>query len=75
MAQGLDELIEWLVAEVAFYGDGKLPPAARPRRRRKTITREDCWFDSFLLGTLVLVRLLCTESLCIYRDALCLEND
>lgn len=23
MAQGLDELIEWLVREVAFYGDGK----------------------------------------------------
>lgn len=23
MAQGLDELIEWLVGEVAFYGDGK----------------------------------------------------
>lgn len=23
MAQGLDELIEWLVSEVAFYGDGK----------------------------------------------------
>lgn len=25
MTQGLDELIEWLVAEVAYYGDGKLP--------------------------------------------------
>lgn len=23
MAQGLDELIEWLVGEVAFYGDGE----------------------------------------------------
>lgn len=25
MAQGLDELIESLVAEVAFYGEGELP--------------------------------------------------
>lgn len=23
MAQGLDELVEWLVGEVSFYGDGK----------------------------------------------------
>lgn len=23
MAQGLDELIEWLVGEVSFYGDGE----------------------------------------------------
>lgn len=29
MAQGLDELIESLVAEVAFYGDGKLLPPLR----------------------------------------------
>lgn len=23
MAQGLDELVEWLVGEVSFYGDGE----------------------------------------------------
>lgn len=23
MAQGLDELVEWLVGEISFYGDGK----------------------------------------------------
>lgn len=26
MAQGLDELVEWLVGEVSFYGDGQSNP-------------------------------------------------
>lgn len=29
MAQGLDELVEWLVGEVSFYGDGE-SNASRP---------------------------------------------
>lgn len=33
MAQGLDELIEWLVSDVAFHGEGKstaMPPHCFP---------------------------------------------
>lgn len=42
MAQGLDELIEWLVREVAFYGDGKSTlnrridsPVAKKKKKKK----------------------------------------
>ena len=29
MAQGLDELVEWLVGEVSFFGDGESTASAR----------------------------------------------